>query len=377
METWFKIRNKIIRWKYRWFLRPILFKFDSEQVHDRFVNIGKFLGKFGFARWLIRICFYYENPVLAQEILGISFKNPIGLAAGFDKNAEMIDIMSAIGFSFTEIGSVTGRPCAGNPKPRLWRLLKSRSLIVYYGLKNNGAQEISQRLKNKKFSLPVGISIAKTNDDKTITTEDGLVDYLSAYKAFASNEIGDYYTINISCPSTFAGEPFVEPIKLDKLLSALVNIQRAKPIFLKMPPGLSHEQIDQIIDLARKYKISGFICTNLSKDRILPSFQDKIKESLPTNQGGLSGKIVEELANEQIKYFYQKTGKEFVIIGCGGVFTAEDAYKKIKAGASLIQLITGMIFDGPQIISEINQGLAKLLAQDGYKNITEAIGTGD
>lgn len=378
METWIKIRNAIIRWKYRWLLKPVLFKFDPELTHDWFVGIGKFLGSMLATRWLTKIWFYYENSILEQEIWGIKFKNPIGLAAGFDKDAEIIDIMPAVGFGFTEVGSITGRVCAGNPKPRLWRLPKSRGLIVYYGLKNNGAEEIGQRLNNKKFKLPVGISIAKTNDEKTITTEDGIADYLSAYKTFIETGVSDYYTINISCPNTFSGEPFVEPTKLDKLLSALSNNRPwVKPVFIKLPPDLSHGQINKIIEIARKYKISGFVCANLSKDRSLPSFQNKIKEKLPTDKGGLSGKIVEELTNEQIKYVYQKTRGEFIIIGCGGVFTAKDAYVKIKAGASLIQLITGMIFEGPQVISEINQGLVKLLKQDGYKNIKEAVGKGD
>ncbi|MFA5290779.1 MAG: dihydroorotate dehydrogenase (quinone) [Candidatus Paceibacterota bacterium] len=388
-------------------MKPILFRFDPELMHNFFVKIGNFLGRFEATRWATKTWFYYENPILEQEILGMKFKNPIGLAAGFDKNAEMIDIMPAVGFGFTEVGSVTGRACAGNAKPRLWRLPKSRSLIVYYGLKNSGAVEIVERLRrnanlrmhanntNEEASagsrtsrsqvrlpeLPIGISIAKTNDDKTVTTEDGIADYLFTYQKFVEARIGDYYTINISCPNAFGGEPFVDPIKLDHLLLALRGPSSgfSKPVFLKMPPDLNHEQTDQIIELAKKYKVSGFICTNLSKDRSLPEFQNKIKEQLPTDVGGLSGKIVEELANEQIKYVYQKiknlsANEKMIIMGCGGVFSAEDAYAKIKAGASLIQLITGMIFEGPQLISQINQGLVELLAQDGYSNISEAIG---
>lgn len=410
MEGWVRFRNKIISWKYRHILKPILFMFDPENVHDWFIKIGKMLGSNKATRWATGICFDYANPILEQKILGIKFKNPIGLAAGFDKNAEMIDIMPAVGFGFTEVGSVTGRECVGNAKPRLWRLPKSRSLIVYYGLKNNGAEEIANRLQHPRGlpfgsssrgvlgNFPIGISIAKTNDDKTIPTEDSIADYLFAYQKFVEARIGDYYTINISCPNTFGGEPFVEPVKLDKLLSALRGSSSyfPKPVFLKMPPDLSDEQIDQIIDLAKKYKVSGFICTNLTKDRSLPEFQNKIKEPLPTDKGGLSGKVVEDLANKQIKYIHSKirqladqsiqglpldnsarglaSGK-MIIVGCGGVFSAEDAYAKIKAGASLIQLITGMIYEGPQLISQINQGLTELLAQDGYANIGEAIGT--
>ncbi|MCX6713545.1 MAG: quinone-dependent dihydroorotate dehydrogenase, partial [Candidatus Vogelbacteria bacterium] len=353
--------------------------------------------------------------------------NPIGLAAGFDKNAELIEIMPAVGFGFTEVGSVTGRACAGNPKPRLWRLPKSRSLIVYYGLKNDGAEEIAKRLKANEVGsgytrsnlvrpkFPVGVSIAKTNDDKTITTEDGVADYLFAYQTFIEAGIGDYYTINISCPNAHGGQPFTDLTRLDLLLktlnfghgtppkSDLVPTSQSfegrstrdttssalpwpKPIFLKMPPDLLPTQIDGIINLAKIYKIDGFICSNLTKDRENDAVKNKIKDDLPTDNGGLSGKVAEDLANEQIKYIYEKINpprglpsgksKKMIIIGCGGVFSAEDAYIKIKAGASLIQLITGMIFEGPQLISQINQELVELLQKDGYKNIGEAIGKG-
>ncbi len=385
MENWIKFRNKIIRWKYRWVLKPIFFHFDPENVHDWFISIGKFLGSISATRWLTKILFFYENPVLEQEILGIKFKNPLGLAAGFDKNGEMTKIMPSVGFGFTEIGSVTGQPCAGNERPRLWRLPKSRSLIVYYGLKNNGAEEVAKRLGSLlRSNFPVGVSLAKTNDQQTITTEEGVSDYLFAYQKFIEAGVGDYYTINISCPNTFGGEPFVEPERLTLLLSALARglaSGKAKPLFLKLPPDLSEEKLDEIIKIAQEYKVNGFICTNLTKDRTLPNFQAKIKDVLPTDKGGLSGKIVEELANMQIKYIYNKIKllpetERPIIIGCGGIASAEDAYTKIKAGASLLQLITGMIFEGPQLISEINQGLVELLQKDGYKNISEAVGRG-
>lgn len=381
MELWVKIRNKIIGWKYRHILRPILFLLDPEWVHDLFIKIGQLLGSNNVFRWATRIWFYYENPILEQEILGIRFKNPIGLAAGFDKNAKLTQVIPEVGFGFIEVGSITGRFCAGNEGPHLWRLPKSKSLIVYYGLTNDGAEQISERLATEKFAIPAGISLAKTNDQETITTEAGIKDYLIAYRAFLKTNVGDYFTINISCPNTFGGEPFVEAGRLDLLLSAFAKTReefghQRKPVFIKLPPDLNETKLDEIITLARKYKIDGFISANLTKDRNNSLIQDKIKDPLPTNKGGLSGKIAEELADKQIRYIHQKTGKDFVIIGCGGIASAQDAYDKIKAGASLLQMITGMIFEGPQVISEINQGLTVLLKQDGYKNISEAVGKG-
>ena len=335
-------------------------------------SVGKMLGGFALTRKLTSGLFNYQNPMLEQTVLGIKFKNPVGLAAGFDKDAQLTKILPEVGFGFEEIGSVTGERCEGNPKPRLWRLPKSKSLIVYYGLKNDGAEAISKRLQGAKFVFPIGISVAKTNCKETVETEAGIADYLKAYKAFQN--IGDYYTINISCPNAFGGQPFTDPQKLERLLQEISKLPKTKPIFLKMPPDISHNQIDAIISLAEKYKIDGFICTNLTKERDLPSFKEKIKDELPTDKGGLSGKVVEGLADEMIKYIYKKTGGQFVIIGLGGIFNAEDAYRKIRAGVSLVQLITGMIFEGPQLIGEINRGLVELLQKDGFKNISEAIG---
>jgi dihydroorotate dehydrogenase len=312
--------------------------------------------------------FGYANPMLEQDILGIHFKNPIGLSAGFDKNAELTGIIPEVGFGFEEAGTITGEPCEGNPRPRLWRAKKSKSLVVYWGLMNNGSEKIAARLKDKKFRFPVGISIGKTNTESTVELTNGIADYLKAYRAFEN--IGAYYTINISCPNTFGGEPFTDPAKLDLLLAEINKLPHTKPILIKLDPDLSFEVIDQIIEVARKYKINGFVCSNLTKKRDNPKILDVVPE-----KGGLSGKVQQDLSDKQVEYIFKKCGKEFLIIGCGGVFTAEDAYRKIKLGASLIYLITGMIFEGPQVVSDINRGLVKLLKIDGYKNISEAIGS--
>ena len=303
--------------------------------------------------------------------MGIKFKNPIGLAAGFDKDAYLPGILPSVGFGFTEVGTITGKPCEGNPKPRLWRLKNSKSLVVYYGLKNDGCEEISKRLKNQKFSIPVITSIGKTNSKETMEEKKGIADYLKAYKAFL--DIGQVFDINISCPNAFGGLPFSDPKKLDNLLSQIDKIPSKKPILLKMPPDLKDGELDEILKVVSKHKVSGFICSNLTKDR--KKSERKITDKFIPDHGGLSGKLVEDLANEQIAKIYQKTKGKYVIIGLGGVFSAEDAYKKIKLGASLIQLITGMIFEGPQLISEINFGLVRLLKKDGFKNISRAIGT--
>jgi len=363
-----KIRNFIIKIFYKYILKPIFFKLDPEDVHDHMTSVGIFLGKYKITKKLTKLFFIYSNPILEQKILGINFKNPIGLSAGFDKNATLTDILPEVGFGFEEVGSITGEYCSGNKKPRLWRLKKSKSLAVYYGLKNDGCKNISKRLKTKKFKIPIGVSIAKTNCKETVDTDKAILDYFKAYIAFQN--IGDYITINISCPNAYGGQPFTDSKKLEALMEKITSIPKIKPIFIKISPDLNKKEIDEIIHIAEKFKIDGFICTNLTKNRDNKNIIDK---NIP-EVGGLSGKVVDNMSDDIIKYIYKKTNGNFVIIGVGGIFSAEDAYRKIKAGASLLQLITGMIFEGPQVISEINLGLTRLLIKNGYKSISEAIG---
>lgn len=351
-------------------LKPVFFRHDPEDVHDKMMWVGESLGRFWVARKITKLLFSFKDPSLEQKILGITFANPIGLSAGFDKNAILTDILPCVGFGFAELGSVTGEPCAGNPKPRLWRLKESKSLLVYYGLKNDGCEKIAARLRGKKFDMPFGISIAKTNDATTIEIAAGVADYVKAFRECQG--IGAYDTINISCPNTCGGEPFTDPIRLEELLSAIEKIKTTKPIFLKLSPDLTREQIDNIIAVCDRHwsHVQGIICSNLTKKRN----NDKILDADVPATGGMSGKIVGDLANEQLRYIFERAGDRYVLIGCGGVSTAEDAYEKIKSGASLIQMITGMIYEGPQVVSEINRGLVRLLQQDGYENIAQARG---
>lgn len=369
MHNWLiGVRNYIARLKYKWILKPILFQCDPEKIHNLFISIGHFLGKYFITKQLSGFFWNYQDSSLEQKILGIKFPNPVGLAAGFDKNANLTDILPSIGFGFMEFGSITGEPCEGNPKPRLWRLPKSRSLAVYYGLKNNGCEAIARKLNKKKFDIPTGISIAKTNCRETANTETAVLDYFKAYQVFTN--IGDYITINISCPNAFGGQPFTDSVRLEALLSKIVSVPKTKPIFLKLSPDLEKKEVDEIIRIAEKFKIDGFVCSNLTKNRNNEKIFDK---NIP-GVGGLSGKVLDALSDDLIRYVYKKTAGKLIIIGVGGIFTADDAYRKIKAGASLLELITGMIFEGPQVISEINLGLVKLLKADGYQNISEAIG---
>jgi dihydroorotate dehydrogenase len=357
---------KIIGFLYRKALKPVLFLFDAEKIHDLFVRVGGFLGKYKITRWKTRWLFAYQNPRLEQTVLDIKFANPVGLSAGFDKDAKLTDIMPEVGFGFEEVGSITGEPCEGNPKPRLWRLPKLKSLVVHYGLKNEGCEAIAARLAGEKSRIPIGINVAKTNNVECADTEKGIADYAKAFAAFAYEGIGDYFTVNISCPNTYGGEPFTDPTRLDALLTRLDAIPTAKPIFLKLSPDVIGEKLDALIDVCSRHRVHGFVCTNLTKEKPV--------ETDIRLKGGLSGMLVQRLSDDQISYIYKKCGKKFVIIGVGGIFSAEDAFRKIQLGATLVELVTGMIYQGPQLVGEINRGLVKLMDKNGFKNISDAVG---
>ncbi len=337
-------------------MKPIAFRFDPEQVHDVFTTVGMTLGSNPITRLITRVLFYYRHPSLKQVIAGVEFENPIGLPAGFDKNALLTGIMPDVGFGFEEIGSVTAEPCEGNPKPRLWRIPEKKSIRVYYGLANRGAEAISKALEFMPQRIPIGVSIAKTNVPGTCDDDVAIADYVATYNAF--KHIGDYDTINISCPNTFGGQPFTDPERLEALLSAIDATRGSKPVFLKLSPDLSQEELFAIGDVAKSHRVNGLICSNLTKKHDL-------------GNGGLSGGAVKDLSFKQLVTLRERYGDKFVYVACGGIFSAEDAYRALEAGASLIQLISGMIFEGPQVISEINRGIVERMKERGLTHISQ------
>jgi dihydroorotate dehydrogenase len=367
-ESWISARNAIIRFLYVNCLKHAFFRLDPEYIHDRMLGVGKLLGRFNLTRQMTAFFFGYRSPKLVQDVLGIRFENPVGLAAGFDKNAEIISTLPEVGFGFAEVGSITGEPCPGNPKKRLWRLPKSKSLVVYYGLKNDGCETVAKRLAGMRFRIPIGVSVAKTNNRACADVDIGIADYAKAFEKM--QDVANYLTVNISCPNAFGGEPFTDPEKLERLLARLDRIPTDKPVFLKLAADLHHGQLDAILETAKRHRVHGFVCTNLTKNRDNPKIIDR---EVP-DKGGMSGKVVDAASDEVIRHVYSRVGATHVVIGCGGIFTAADAYRKIRLGSTLVQLVTGMIYEGPQSISAINQGLVRLLEKDGFRNISEAVG---
>lgn len=353
---------------YKGMVKPYLFTKDPEDVHENITKIGILLSKHKISRAAVRKMFCYSSPALNTNVAGISFDNPIGLSAGFDKNAKLYNILPDVGFGFAELGSVTGEKCSGNPRPRLFRLPKEKSILVNYGLCNDGCEAISERLKNVKFRIPIGISIAKTNDP-LLDTEAGIKDYRKAF--ITMHPIGSYTTINVSCPNTYGGQTFGHPENLEPLLKTLAKERHIKPVFIKIKPDMNQKQLSEIIKIAENHDwVTGFIISNLTMNRegLKTSKEELDKVSI---KGGLSGLPVKQRSNDTLKFVHQNTGK--ILIGCGGIFEGKDAYEKFKLGASLVQMITGLIYEGPGVVSKVNRELAELIKKDGYKNISEVM----
>ena len=362
------------RFIYKYIFRRIFFLIDSETIHLFLTDFGERLGRIKSLKRTVKYFVRFEDPSLKQSLINIKFPNPVGLAAGFDYRAQLTQTLPMIGFGFGTIGTITNQPSEGNPKPRLGRLVRSKSLMVNKGFRNPGIRDILQKLKNLNFEIPVGISIGKTNTEKLTTQKQSIDDIITAFKEIQKSKINfSYYELNISCPNLVGNISFYPPKQLEELLIEIKKLRLNKPVFIKMPIDKSDKETLGMLKVITKYPIQGVIFGNLQKNRLDPTF-DK-QEILKYKTGNFSGKPTEKRSNELIKLTYKNYGKKLLIIGCGGIFNAKDAYTKIKLGASLVQLITGMIFEGPLIAAEINSDLISMLKRDGFKNISEAVGT--
>jgi dihydroorotate dehydrogenase len=347
-----------MKFLYQHILKPFLFLFDPERVHNWFVFLGEFFGKFRFTRSLIAFFYQYKGTSIAKTVDGITYRTPIMLAAGFDYNGRLVEILDTLSFGGNEIGSVTAKLTPGNPKPRLRRMIKSKAFVVYKGLKNEGVEAIIQRLKKAIISpnLVVGVSIAKTNDATTVKTEDAIADYCYSFKKLNEEQVGSFYTINISCPNVHGGESFTSPDLLAPLMTALDKIPCNKPIYVKMPINLEWEEFNILLRILDKSRINGVVIGNLNKKYEDADFPEEAPKDY---RGGLSGKVCRKLSTDLIRKTKQEWGSRFTIIGCGGILSVEDAMEKLDAGADLLQLISGMIYEGPHLMKEICEELER------------------
>ena len=342
-------------------IKPFIFNFDPETAHDLAIKALKF-------NYLPKKMFEVENEeMLNIEVLGKHFPNPIGLAAGFDKSAEVYNSLLKLGFGFVEVGTVTPLKQFGNAKPRVFRLEEDSALINRLGFNNDGIEIIKNRIKEEKKNGILGINIGPNKD-----TKDQKEDFCLGLKSFF--DVADYITINISSPNTKNLRDFHDQEKLKELLIKLNKIKNENkikvPLLLKVSPDISAEEIPKITDTALKNKISAIILTNTTNIN-----RDKLISKLGKEDGGLSGNPLKNISTGIIKKFYKELNSKIPIVGVGGIDSGKSAYDKICAGASLLQLYTGFIYKGPTVAKDIKKDLIRILKSEGIKNIKDAIGS--
>lgn len=339
---------------YKLLIRPILFSFDPEKVHYFTFRWIKRLHKLGLSGLLNRMG-NVEDPRLERNVLGLTFKNPVGLAAGFDKDAKLFNELGDLGFGFIEIGTVTPRAQVGNPKQRLFRLKEDQGLINRMGFNNGGVTEAVARLKSRKNNtIIVGGNIGKNTDTKP---EDYTADYLACFHEL--HPVVDYFVLNVSCPNVSSHAKLNDKEYLEELIGAVKiankEYEAQRPIVLKIAPDLNDQQLDEIIELVKETGLDGVIASNTSVSRDGLKTSDKRLQEI--GNGGVSGKPVADRSTRVIKYLADKSNRSFPIIGVGGIHSAQDALDKLDAGASLIQLYTGFVYEGPRLIKEINNAI--------------------
>jgi dihydroorotate dehydrogenase len=343
---------------YRRVLKPILFRFDPEAVHDAFVSLGEGLGRFGPGRGLVSALYGYRGPDASVTVDGLRYRTPVVLAAGFDYNGRLLRILPTLGFGGVEVGSVTALPTPGNTPPRMRRMVRSRAIVVNKGLMNQGVQVIAPRLA--RTSVPpdfvVGVSIARSNREEAATETAGIEDYARSLETLVREDVGDFYTINISCPNVHGGENFAEPERLRKLLRRLGQVEHDRPVYAKMPINPPWEEFRRLGDVIEEAGLHGLVIGNLNKDYGSALHPEEAPDSF---QGGLSGLPCRERSTELVARSREAWGDRFTLIGCGGILSAEDALEKFRAGADLVHLISGMIFTGPHLMGEIADAWAR------------------
>lgn len=332
---------------YKLLIRPILFGFDPEEIHHFSFSSIRFINKIPGVSGLIRSMFHVDDKRLEREVFGLKFKNPVGLAAGFDKDAKLYNELSNFGFGFIEIGTLTPKAQEGNPKKRLFRLLEDSAIVNRMGFNNGGVLEAVERLKKNKGVL-IGGNIGK---NKLTPNDEAVKDYEICFEALYDHV--DYFVVNVSSPNTPGLRELQDKEPLTKLLMVLQNMNqqkpKQKPILLKIAPDLTDDQLLDIIEIVKDSKIAGVIATNTTISR------DGLQSINKIEAGGLSGKPLTKRSTEVIRFLSEKSNKAFPIVGVGGIHSAEDAIEKLEAGASLVQLYTGFIYEGPALVKAINK----------------------
>ena len=335
---------------------PYLTRYDAEKVHYVVMNALKIICAIPLMSSILRLIFEKKDTRLERNVFGLHFKNPVGLAAGFDKNGVWTDQLSNLGFGFIEIGTVTPKPQAGNDKPRLFRLKPDEALINRMGFNNDGSIEAANNLRKRKSKVIIGGNIGK---NKITDNDDAVIDYLKAFNDLYPYV--DYFVVNVSSPNTPGLRDLQEKEPLKYILKILERDNgrksKPKPILLKIAPDLTNEQLDDVIEIVKETRTAGVIATNTTISREGLVSDNEIVSKI--GSGGLSGKPLTDRSTEVIRYLSEKSNKAFPIIGVGGIYNAKDANDKLNAGASLVQVYSGFIYEGPSIVKEICKGILK------------------
>ena len=351
---------------YKLLLRPLFFLFDPEKIHYFTFALIRFTSKIPGIPAVFRSLYTVNDKRLERKLFGLTFKNPVGLAAGFDKNAVLYNELANFGFGFIEIGTVTPKGQDGNPKKRLFRLKNDQGIINRMGFNNAGVNAAISQLKKNKGKLIIGGNIGKNTDTKP---ENYTEDYLSCFNAL--HPYVDYFVLNVSCPNVGSHAKLNDKDYLEELISTIQKANNtfekdstersrsAKPILLKIAPDLNDVQLDEIVELVNVTKLDGVIASNTSMDRSELKVSNDLLETI--GNGGLSGQPIKDKSTRVIKYLSEKSNKAFPIIGVGGIHSADDALEKIKAGADLVQIYTGFIYEGPKLIKRINKAILTAL----------------
>ena len=364
-------------WIYRQIIRPTLFNNDAETIHARTMHGLAWAGRNAF------VCDVMESflspPPLPVELFGLRFPNPIGLAAGMDKCGEAVPAWAAMGFGFTELGGVTSLAQPGNPKPRIFRAVTEEAIVNRMGFNNEGAEALAEQLKlwrslGRWPKHPVGINLGKS---KVTPLESAAEDYANSFRVL--RDLADFFVVNVSSPNTPNLRQLQDKAALDEILAALQEVQSLKsgvsspkPVFVKVAPDLTFEALDEILELVGTRNIAGIVATNTTIAR--PATDDSNAQRVYAETGGLSGRPLRARSTEVIGHLYRQTRGKLPIIGVGGIFTAADAWEKILAGASLVQIYTGLVYQGPTIANELVAGLREKLFRYGLTHVQQAVG---
>jgi dihydroorotate dehydrogenase len=354
-------------------VRPLLFSLDAERAHRLTFASAAVLAHLPGGLAAVSAISRFDHPALAVDVFGLRFPNPVGLAAGFDKDATLVPPLAAVGFGFLELGSVTPRPQPGNPRPRLFRLREDQGIINRMGFNNRGAVALAERLASLHARpIPLGVNLGKNKDTPLDRAAE---DYVQALRAVGA--VADYAVVNVSSPNTPGLRNLQQAAELQAILSATLREReqlaratgRVLPILVKFAPDLDPNDLETAVQASLDAGISGIIATNTTLQR------DGLRSALGVEAGGLSGRPLFPLAVEAVRRIAGLTAGRIPVIGVGGIASAEDAYAFIRAGATLVQLYTGLVYQGPGVVRQIKRGLVRLLKQDGFERVSEAVGT--